>query len=256
MFGYSVFYIFRMPNISQLIKHSFSYIFKWLGGGIGIYLGGPSGGVLGFVVGTVIDSLFLKREEKRMTGAVSISLLVLLASILKVKSNVNDTKMKFVKQFLRIHYGKNNANMAFIQLTEMMNQNITMNDACEKLRNSLDYPSRLQLVQFFYKLAKIDGEPIKAEQFILNIITEGLDVIQSVKPIILQNETILAAYEILGVNHNTTVIDIKKAYRKLAFAYHPDKVMNLDEDQKNIANEKFTVLTKAYNVIKKERNIT
>ena len=235
----------------------FSYSFKWVGGGAGWYFGGPLGGVSGFIAGTVIDSLFLKKEEKRITGAVSTSVLMLIASVINAKAQpATDLKIRLVKQFITLHYGKKNTDLALSQLSEILKQKIMLNDACEKLRYSLDYSSRLQLVQFFYKIAKVDGKLTDNEQFILNIITEGLDVIQSVRPVIAINDAIIKAYEILGVNHNTTVIDVKKSYRRLAFAYHPDKVAHLGEEQKKIANEKFNVLTKAYNVIKKERNFT
>jgi curved DNA-binding protein CbpA len=41
-------------------------------------------------------------------------------------------------------------------------------------------------------------------------------------------------YDILGVNENTTLDDIKKAYRKLSKQYHPDVNPNGDEKFKDI----------------------
>jgi len=51
-------------------------------------------------------------------------------------------------------------------------------------------------------------------------------------------------YNILGVEKNATIDDIKKSYRKLAMQYHPDKNPNDKE-----AEEKFKNLSEAYSVL-------
>jgi molecular chaperone DnaJ len=51
-------------------------------------------------------------------------------------------------------------------------------------------------------------------------------------------------YEVLGVGKNATSDEIKKAYRKLAFKYHPDKNPGDKE-----AEEKFKEATEAYEVL-------
>jgi molecular chaperone DnaJ len=50
-------------------------------------------------------------------------------------------------------------------------------------------------------------------------------------------------YEVLGVSRDATEDDIKKAFRKLAFQYHPDH--NHDDD----ASEKFKEVNEAYEVL-------
>ena len=57
-------------------------------------------------------------------------------------------------------------------------------------------------------------------------------------------------YDILGVKQDATQDDIKKAYRKLAVKYHPDKCFN-DEDKKT-NEEKFKQLQEAYSVLSDE----
>ena len=62
-------------------------------------------------------------------------------------------------------------------------------------------------------------------------------------------------YEVLGVERNASAEEIKKAYRKLAIKYHPDKVATLGEDVQKAAEEKFKAVNQAYEAICKERGI-
>ena len=56
-------------------------------------------------------------------------------------------------------------------------------------------------------------------------------------------------YNILEVPRNASASDIKKAYRKLALKWHPDKNPNCQDD----ATKKFKEISEAYEVLSDEK---
>jgi DnaJ like chaperone protein len=64
-----------------------------------------------------------------------------------------------------------------------------------------------------------------------------------------------SAYKILEIGPSATNDEVKKAYRRMAMKYHPDKVSHLGDDFRKTAGEKFSKVNDAYEKIKKERNM-
>lgn len=56
-------------------------------------------------------------------------------------------------------------------------------------------------------------------------------------------------YEVLGVAKNASADEIKKAYRKMAIKYHPDKYGDKPEAERKAAEEKFKEAAEAYDVL-------
>lgn len=56
-------------------------------------------------------------------------------------------------------------------------------------------------------------------------------------------------YEILGVDKTASDKDIKKAFKKLAVEYHPDKQQDKSEEEKKVAEDKFKEINEAYAIL-------
>ena len=56
-------------------------------------------------------------------------------------------------------------------------------------------------------------------------------------------------YEKLGLQDNTSDDEVKKAYRKMAVKYHPDKQINKSDEEKKEAEIKFKEIAEAYEIL-------
>lgn len=232
---------------------------KWIAGGLGWAFFGPLGGILGFALGALLEeSPNIKSQlKKTTTGAFAMSLLVLLAAVMKADGKVVKSELDFVKQYLIKAFGPESAKEALTMLRSIIKQEIPLNDVCNQIRQNMNYSSRLQLLHLLYGVSNADARINEKELEVIERIATQMGISSkdkdSVKYMFLPKTD--AYYKILEITPSASDEDIKKAYRKMAMKYHPDKVSHLGEDFQKFANDKFKKVNGAYNNIKKERNI-
>lgn len=64
--------------------------------------------------------------------------------------------------------------------------------------------------------------------------------------------SVIEAYDVLGLDLTASAEDVRSRYREAARKCHPDRVADLDEEIRNVAERKFRRLSKAYEVVMKE----
>ena len=64
-----------------------------------------------------------------------------------------------------------------------------------------------------------------------------------------------AAYQVLEIERAATDDDVKKAYRRMAMKFHPDRVAQLGDEVQKAANEKFKKVQEAYETVQKQRGL-
>jgi DnaJ like chaperone protein len=233
---------------------------KWIGGGLGWAVSGPVGGLVGFLLGSLVDSITTipQTTNKTTSGDYAISLLVLVAAVMKADGKILKSELDYVKKFLVQNFGIDGAQEALTMLKDLLKQEIPVEDVCIQISQKVDYASRLQLLHFLYGLSHSDG---RMEQVELNLIEKMAHALgvrptdnESIKSMFI-TETLDNSYKILEIENSATNEEIKKAYRRMATKYHPDKVAYLGDEFKKAAHEKFQKLNEAYDKIKKERGI-
>ncbi|MCK5857570.1 MAG: TerB family tellurite resistance protein [Bacteroidales bacterium] len=233
---------------------------KWIGGGLGWAFGGPLGALIGYGLGSILDGAAaggLKQLPSGQTsgGDFAVSLLVLTAAVMKADGKVLKSELDYVKRFLVNQFGAANANEQLQVLRDILKQDIPVRDVCFQIRNAMDYSAKLQLMHYLWGIAQSDGHIDTTEKNLLEQIAVNLGIApadaDSIKAMFVHSTD--EAYKILETTQDASNGEVKKAFRKMAVKYHPDKVSHLGEDYKKAAEEKIKKVNDAYEKIKKER---
>lgn len=252
---------------------------KWIGGALGWSFGGPIGAIIGVALGSFVDSLSNDKESpfseqgqtqqgrratystkprqrpQTQSGDFEMSLLILASIVIKADGVQDQRELDFVRQQFVNMYGKERANHAFKLFKSINSQsNISTRQVCLQIKQMMDHPSRLQLMHFLFGIAKADGTVTEDEERQIYTIAGYLGIssrdYDSIKAMFYNSSD--NAYKILEIDKSATVDDIKKAYRKMAKKYHPDKVIHLGKEHQVGAEEKFRQVQTAYEQLQKE----
>ncbi len=241
---------------------------KWIAGAIGWAMFGPLGGILGYYLASRLEKL-TELTEQSQNGAQDdrtwsqgqrnsflISLLALSAAVIKADGKVSSEERTRFREFFAANFGAQAAAEAEEVLDELLAKDFNLYEVCSQIRSCMDYSQRLQLYHYLVSLGACDGL-VQREVDLLETIANYIGLSKS------DSDSIIAQfrpsndnnYRILGIDPSVTDEEVKKAYRRMAVKYHPDKVATLGEDVQKAAEEKFKAISLAYEAICRERGI-
>ncbi|MBR1785445.1 MAG: TerB family tellurite resistance protein [Bacteroidales bacterium] len=264
---------------------------KILFAGLGWAVGGPIGALLGYWLGKAISSDDKKigagssftsggstthRGPYRNTGTqqdVNVALMVLIAAVMKVDGQVKRSELDYVKRFLLQNYGEEHGKEMLKVLQHMVEQDIPIDQVCAQIKVNTDYSTRYHMVDFLFGIGGADGEFHPSEINMLRLIAQYLGISSTDYMSVFERHVghgdagysggsrqgsssgsySKDPYRVLGIDSSATDDEVRKAYRRMAMKYHPDKVAGMSEEIQRNAAEQMKEINQAYEVIKQRR---
>lgn len=241
---------------------------KWILGGLGFAMGGPIGALIGVLVASLFDvnknvgfdSSSQTRYSRRSTpGDIKVSIVVLIACVIKADGRVLKSEVNYIKPFLLRSFGEEGAKQALQLLKELLEKDIDASAVARQIGQHVNYSTRLELVHLLLDLANVDGDLDSYELYVIEQITYAMGVqvadYQSMLALCQRSKDANWAYTALEIEPSATNDEVKKAYRRMAMKFHPDKVANAGDEVRQQATEKFRGVNEAYEHIKQQRGM-
>ena len=238
---------------------------KWLWGGLGWAMFGPIGGIMAYALGSMAENTqgFSRSQEpysnqtQTRGGDFGAVILILFAAVMKADHELKKSELEFVKQFLIQQFGVAHAQKRLKLFQHILQQDVSIKEVCLQVKQFMDHASRLQLVHVLFGLSQADGYVHPEEVKIIYSMSQYMGISRNDYEAILAMfyKDTTSAYKILKISPEVSDVEAKKAYRRMASKFHPDKVHHLGEDFQKMAEDKFKKVNEAYQQIKNERGI-
>ena len=237
---------------------------KWIAGALGWAMFGPIGGILGYYFASRVvklaEATVVYGEDQTWNqgqrNSFLMSLMVLSASVIKADGKTTSQELSTLRNFFTRNFGAQAGGEAEEIVREILTKDYNLYEVCGQIRSCMDYSQRLQLYHYLVALGACDGLHQREVDILETIATyiglskaEVDSIFAQFRP---SNDS---NYRILEIEPSATDEEVKKAFRKMAIKYHPDKVATLGDDVQKAAEEKFKAVNQAYEAICKERGI-
>lgn len=234
-----------------------------IGAIIGLISGGPFGAVIGFLIGMYIE--YAGSEDSRKDSRKNYAeapptdytrhLLILIAAIMNADGSAMRSELDLVKRMLVRTYGEQRAAHLLLILREMLKEKQDVTIVCRQIRGEMAYSQRLELLHVLFRISRADADINPSELQLLQHIASQMGI---TTPDFLSLRAMFVTspdsdYKILDVSPNAGEEEVKKAYRKMAMRFHPDRLLGLTDSEKKAAEEKFLSVQNAYENIKRKR---
>lgn len=192
-------------------------------------------------------------------GDIRVSIIVLIACVIKADGHVMKSEVNYIKPFLVRNFGEEGAKEALQLLKQLLARDIDPVAVSRQIRQNVNYSTRLELLHMLLDLANADGDICEAERQTIELIAVNMGIseadYQSLSAMYRKSQDPDWAYTVLEIEVSATDDEVKRAYRRMAMKYHPDKVANAGEEIRQQATEKFRNINKAYEHIKLLRGL-
>ncbi len=249
---------------------------KVIGGTLGFMLGGPLGALLGVSFGHRFDAGGASTRlgagaQERVQAAFFTATFAVMGYIAKADGRVSRDEIAMAKQVMG-HMGLNAAQreVARSLFDQGKETGFELTEIVEQFRRECH--GRTNLIRMFMEIqiqvALADGHIAPEENDILKQVAQMLGVAQADLEQLInlirgashgasrgKQQSLDDAYKILGIDADTPLPEIRKAYRRLLSRHHPDKLVakGLPEEMMKLANEKTHEIRTAWEQVKQAR---
>ncbi len=250
---------------------------NWLKEGVGRAKEGPIGSIFDSAMNKVVGGFkYVQNYAKDHADNVirnytvqknefELCLLILAAEVMRAKGKPFQEEKAYVREFYLRNFDEEHIESRMKLLEIILEKEFSVRKVCLQIKKIKSHATRLQLVHFMFKIAEADGKIVQDEINVIQLIAGHLGIstkdFKSIRAMFMGGKVLASVdmehyYTILEIDSKVSDDEVKKAYRRMAKKYHPDRVSQLGEEVQKAAKDKFQKLQQAYEMVKKERGLS
>ena len=235
----------------------------WMGAGLGFLRGGPLGALVGGAAQYFLTKKLRARVQKSLPGIqnegiFATCVIIVMTKVAMARGDLTATEVETIYRFFVNNLNYTEADFDAINrvIRETHHLDPRLEPVIQKYKESAASKYRQLLLALSYQIALVNGKLVEAAQKEINRLAELLGISYEQHDSLRKKyalEDLVTPYTILEIPLTATREEIKKAYRKLASQFHPDRVAHLGGGHVEQAHLKFLEVQEAYRELERGR---